>query len=81
MTATLVWQYRHDPPVFNPFVGSAERFQSGNTLLGYGAHDLMTEVTSSGQVVWEGRLTIDGQPVPFFYRVRRVPSLYRYRRP
>jgi outer membrane protein assembly factor BamB len=75
-TATLVWQYRHDPPVFNPFVGSVQRFRNGNTLVGYGAKSFMTEVTAGGAVVWEGRLTVDGQPVPYFYRARRVVSLY-----
>ena len=81
MTATLVWEYRHQPPVFNPFVGSVQRLENGNTLVGYGAADLVTEVTPSGQVVWEGRLTTDGQPVPFFYRMRRIASLYSYRQP
>jgi hypothetical protein len=37
----------------------------------------MTEVTPAGQVLWEGRLTVEGQPVPYFYRARRVASLYR----
>jgi hypothetical protein len=41
----------------------------------------MTEVSPSGQVIWEGRLTVDGQSVPFFYRVRRIVSLYRYQHP
>jgi hypothetical protein len=81
MTATLVWEYRHEPPVFNAFVGSVQRFQNGNTLIGYGAANLMTEVSPSGQVIWEARLTIDGQSVPFFYRVRRIASLYRYQHP
>jgi hypothetical protein len=80
-TATLVWEYRHDPAVFTPFVGSVQRLESGNTLVGFGAASFMTEVTPAGQVVWEGRLTVDGQPVPYFYRARRVPSLYRYERP
>jgi hypothetical protein len=81
MTATLVWEYRHDPPVFNAFVGSVQRVQNGNTLVGYGAANLITEVSSSGQRIWEGRLTVDGQGVPFFYRVRRIVSLYRYQQP
>lgn len=80
-TATLVWQYRHAPPVFNPFVGSVQRLGTGNTLVGYGARSFMTEVMPSGEVAWEGQLTVDGQPVPFFYRVRRVASLYRYAHP
>ena len=78
MAATLVWEYRHDPPVFNPFVGSVQRFHNGNTLVGYGALDLMTESAASGARVWEGRLTINGGSVPFFYRARRIGSLYRY---
>jgi len=31
MTATMVWEYRHDPPVFTPFVGTVQRLRSGNT--------------------------------------------------
>ncbi len=81
MTATLVWEYRHEPPVFTPFVGSVQRFPNGNTLVGFGAAALMTEVTPAGRVLWEGRLTVNGQSVPYFYRARRVPSLYRYGRP
>jgi arylsulfate sulfotransferase len=76
-TATLVWQFRHDPPLFTPFVGSVQRLRSGNTLVGYGAASSMIEVTAAGQVVWEGRLTLNGQALPFFYRVRRIGSLYR----
>jgi hypothetical protein len=41
----------------------------------------MVEVAPAGQVVWEGRLTVNGQPVPYFYRARRITSLYRYERP
>jgi hypothetical protein len=81
LTATLVWQFRHDPPVFTPFVGSVERFTSGSTLVGFGPADLMTEVTPRGAVLWEATLTVDGQSIPYFYRVRRIASLYRYERP
>ena len=77
-TATLIWQYRHAPPVFNPFVGSVQRLRNGNTLVGYGARSLMTEVMPGGEVLWEGQLTVNGQPVPYFYRARRVTSLYRF---
>lgn len=81
MTATLVWEYRADPPIFAPFVGSVQRFQNGNTLVGFGPAAIMTEVTPTGQVLWEGRLTVNGQPVPYFYRARRIASLYRYEPP
>jgi arylsulfotransferase ASST len=81
MTATLVWEYRHDPPLFTPFVGSVERYRNGNTLVGFASAALITEVTGDGQVVWEGRLTVNGQPVSFFYRARRLRSLYEYVEP
>jgi len=41
----------------------------------------MTEVTPGGLVAWEGHLTVGGQPVPYFYRARRIPSLYHYAPP
>jgi hypothetical protein len=81
MTATLVWEYRHIPALFTPIVGSVQRFQNGNTLVGFGAAARMVEVTAAGQVLWEGRLTLNGQPVSYFYRARRVPTLYHYERP
>lgn len=81
MTATLVWEYRHTPAVFTPFVGSVQRYRNGNTLVGFGAAGLVTEVAPDGRVVWEGHLTVAGRPLTFFYRVRTLPSLYRSERP
>jgi hypothetical protein len=81
MTATLVWQYRHSPPVFTPFVGSAQRYQNGRTLVGFAAAGLMTEVGADGTVLWEGHLTAAGQPAMLFYRVRQLPSLYTHQLP
>jgi hypothetical protein len=76
-TATLVWQYRHTPPLFAPFAGSAQRFKNGNTLVAFGAAAQVAEVTASGGVVWEGVVTNNGQKVPFLYRATRLTSLYR----
>jgi hypothetical protein len=81
MTATLVWDFRHAPPVYAPFVGSVQRFQNGHTLIGYGAAGLMTEVTADGAVLWEGRLDVVGQALTVFYRVRELPSLYAHEQP
>ena len=81
MTATLVWEYRHSPPVYAPFVGSVQRFQNGHTLIGYGAAGIMTEVSADGVVVWEGRLEVAGQLPTTFYRVRELPSLYTHQPP
>lgn len=81
MTATLVWESRHDPPVYAPFVGSVQRFHNGHTLIGYGAAGVMTEVSADGMVVWEGRLDVPGQTLTIFYRVRELPSLYVHQQP
>ena len=81
MTATLVWESRHDPPLYASFVGSAQRFQNGHTLIGYGAVGVMTEVSAGGTVVWEGRLDVPGQASTVFYRVRELPSLYVHQPP
>ena len=77
-TATLVWQYRHSPPLFAPFAGSAQRLKNGNTFVAFGAAAQVAEVTPSGQVVWEARMTNNALKVPFFYRARRLSSLYRF---
>ncbi len=75
-TATMVWEYRHNPSIFAPILGSVERLGGGNTVIGFGAAGTVTEVSASGNVVWEGNLS-----ARTFYRVRRVPSLYGYLRP
>ncbi len=79
-TATLVWQFRHDPPLFSPFLGSVQRFQDGRTLIGYGGLGVATEVSAAGAVLWEGRLLIDGAPTSF-YRAIKVRSLYQFEAP
>ncbi|HEX7078273.1 MAG TPA: aryl-sulfate sulfotransferase [Candidatus Eisenbacteria bacterium] len=54
MTATLVWQYRHDPDVFGPATGSVQRLPTGNTLIGWGlTTPSLTSVTPDGSVVSE----------------------------
>ena len=80
MTATLVWEYRHAPAVFTPFLGSVQRLQDGSTLVGWGGVGLATWLNSGGGVLWEGRLLLDGQPASF-YRLITIPSLYEYQRP
>jgi len=53
-TATLTWQYRHDPDVFGIATGSVQRLPSGNTLIEWGTtKPTVTEVTSDGRVVSE----------------------------
>ena len=76
-TATMVWQYRHSPPLFSPFAGSAQRLENGNTLVAFGAAAQVAEVTPQGSVVWEAQMQKAGAKVPFFYRAIRLQSLYQ----
>jgi outer membrane protein assembly factor BamB len=76
-TATLVWEYRHNPALFAPFAGSVQRMSNGNTVVAFGAEARVVEVAADGTVVWESQLTDNGRKVPFFYRARRIKSLYR----
>lgn len=79
-TATLVWQYRHAPVLYTPFVGSVQRQANGNTLIGYGFSGKVVEATPSQGTAWEATIMSSGQPM-LFYRALKIPSLYRYERP
>ncbi len=76
-SATMVWEYRHKPAIFSPFAGSVQRLANGNTVVSFGAKPNVVEVAPNGEVTWEGRVTQNGRPVPFFYRTLRISSLYR----
>ncbi len=79
-TATLVWEFRHQPAIFTPLVGSVQRLASGHTFIGYGYVGVATEVTPTGTVTWEGQLTVDGQAT-LAYRLLKVAALARYAAP
>jgi hypothetical protein len=82
MTATLVWEFRRTPPVFTPIVGAAQRLQNGNTFIAYGTETTVLEISPEKALVWEGQLRVGGAPpAGFFYRARRIASLYAYARP
>ena len=81
MTATLVWEFRHNPPLFTPYVGSVERLANGNTLVGFALLGTVCEVDPRGQLVWQG-VVYSSTNVPLFaYRIRRLPSLYEFETP
>jgi arylsulfotransferase ASST len=80
MTATLVWEYRHNPPIYTPIVGSVQRLTSGHTFVGFAQVGHVTEVAQDGTVVWEGDIELNGAAA-FTYRAIRIASLYAYQRP
>jgi hypothetical protein len=58
MTATLVWEYRHDPDIYAPSRGTVQRLPNGNTMVGWGSASLSgakaaTEVRPDGSVAFE----------------------------
>jgi hypothetical protein len=53
-TATVVWQFRHNPDVFGSWGGYVQRLEGGNTLIGWGgANPAITEVQPNGTIVFE----------------------------
>jgi hypothetical protein len=61
MTATQVWSFTHNPPVFGTFMGNTERLENGNTFISWGAalpsdgfsFISMTEVKPDNSVVFD----------------------------
>jgi len=81
MTATMVWQYTANPPIFNDFTGSAERLENGNTVVAFTRKGIVDEVRPDGSLL--ARATIESAPgkIATPYRVTRIKSLYSYARP
>ncbi|MBN2131893.1 MAG: aryl-sulfate sulfotransferase [Sedimentisphaerales bacterium] len=60
-TATLVWEFRHDPDIKSPSGGRAQPLANGNILLDWGSAiptgtpevPLVTEVSPAGELVYE----------------------------
>jgi hypothetical protein len=80
-TATMVWQYSANPPIFNDFTGSAQRLANGNTAVAFTQKGTVDEVRADGTLM--GRATMLTAPgkISTPYRVTRVASLYFYARP
>jgi len=71
--AELVWEYRHEPPLYGFALGFAQRVANGNTLICYGTAQRIIEVDRAGTKQWE--LAISG-PQIYAYRAFRIDSLY-----
>ncbi len=75
LTATLVWQFRHNPDVFDSFMGNVQRLENGNTLIGWGGAPTptVTEVRPDGSVALEMSFPEDSV---LSYRAFRFPFLF-----
>jgi hypothetical protein len=80
-TARLVWEYRPDPAVLSPIMGSVQRLANGNTVVGFAMAARVDEVGPSGAVIGQSAVLGDaGVPIQF-YRALRIGSLYGYEEP
>lgn len=79
-TATRVWEFRPQPDIYAPIVGSARRLSNGNTLVDFGTIAglggssgpiTVYESGPTGLVTW--RLRIDGALLN--YRASALPSI------
>ncbi len=78
-TATLVWEYRHNPKIYSPVVSNAQRLPNGNTLIAYGSIALskprILEVTLDSKPVWEVPIPQSDFPNGI-YRAHKIENLY-----
>ncbi len=57
LTATLAWEYRNTPTIYAFAMGSVQRLENGNTMIGWGYNGTtLSEVTPEGQVALEMKL-------------------------
>lgn len=52
-TAKLVFQYRHNPDITGPSMGSVNRLENGNTFICWGSASKMSEVDTAGNNLFE----------------------------
>lgn len=73
-TAKQIWEFRHDPPIFTFAMGSVQRLDNGNTLIGWGQNRgiAVTEVGPFNRTVFE--LTMDSAVCS--YRAYKFPDGY-----
>lgn len=74
-TATLVWQFRHSPDVFDGFMGNVQRLPDGNTMIGWGGAPTpaITEVRPDGSTALEMTFPYDSV---LSYRAYSYPFLF-----
>lgn len=75
-TATLVWEFRHNPPLYTPFTGSVQRLANGNTVIGFAFRGAVVEADAAGTQLFEAAITADNLSV-VTYRINHIESLYR----
>jgi hypothetical protein len=81
MTATMVWQYRASPSIFNDFTGSVQRLVNGNTVVGFTRGGIVDEVRADGTRLSRGVIQLAPNTTAMPYRVLRINNLYYFALP
>ena len=75
-TATLVWEYKNDPVIYSSAMGSVQRLDNGNTVIGWGVNMTnnvqITEVTNIGKKVFEIEIPYTWSYRSFRFNVQSV---------
>ena len=76
MTATKVWEYRHDPDHISPTISGVQRLENGNTLVNFGRRPVtLVEVDERGQGIWILADTSDSMTYLRRYRSETIESI------
>lgn len=81
MTASMVWQYRASPSIFNDFTGSVQRLANGNTIVGFTRGGIVDEVRPDGTRLSRGVIQLAPNTTAMPYRVLRINNLYYFALP
>ncbi|MSQ40612.1 MAG: hypothetical protein EXR55_02905 [Dehalococcoidia bacterium] len=77
MTATKVWEYRHDPDLYSATMSNAARLKSGNTVMNFnlrGGSSMVVEADLQGNLVWEVQTKTPNSQTQ--YRINPIASLF-----
>jgi hypothetical protein len=69
MTATLVTEYNHPPPIASSFEGGEQQLPGGDIFVGWGQQPYFTEFTSAGRANFDAHFTVPTSS----YRAYRFP--------
>jgi hypothetical protein len=85
----ILWTYKANPPssLYSEAISGCQRLPNGNTLICDGTHGVITEVNSSGEIVWEyvnpvvatGPVT-QGTPIPIDDRGHQLNAVFKLQR-
>ncbi|TFH43311.1 MAG: hypothetical protein E4H01_12235, partial [Lysobacterales bacterium] len=76
-TARIVWEFRPQPDIYAPFISSARRLGSGNTIVGFGPEHRVQPPLSSGPIT-AFEVAPDGRVLWQLTVLAGVTGVYRF---